>query len=86
MQTFTATADRAWDRAPVGDSLLPPPNPAERIACRVDPRDLRRLDLYAALTAAGIAPRPGDREAIEALSTLSDSVHEALHRWLNSGS
>ncbi|MFS4091574.1 hypothetical protein [Streptomyces sp. AF1A] len=84
MQTFTATADRAWDRAPVGDSLLPPPNPAERIACRVDPRDLRRLDLYAVLTAAGIAPRPGDREAIEALSALSDSVHEALHRWLNS--
>jgi hypothetical protein len=85
MQTFTAAADQAWDRASACDFLLPPPRPADRIACRVAPRDLRRLDLYAALTAAGIAPRPGDREAIEELSALSDSVHEALHRWLGSG-
>ncbi|MGX4695243.1 hypothetical protein [Streptomyces sp. JNUCC 63] len=85
MQTFTAAADQAWDRAPACDSLLPPPHPANRIACRIDPRDLRRLDLYAALTAAGTAPCPGDREAIEALSALPDSVHEALHRWLSSG-
>ncbi|MER6977061.1 hypothetical protein [Streptomyces carpinensis] len=85
MHTFTAVADRTWDRAPAYDSPLPPPNPADRIACLLDPRDLRRLDLYAALTAAGIAPFPGDREAIVELSTLSDRVHEALHRWLSSG-
>ncbi|MFE9312977.1 hypothetical protein ACIQCF_36455 [Streptomyces sp. NPDC088353] len=85
MQTFTASADRVWDRATEQDFLLAPPVSAARVACRVDPRDLRRLDLLAALTAAGIAPWPGDREAIEELSALPDSVHEALHRWFSSG-
>lgn len=64
------------------DFLLPPPNPADRLSSRINPRDLRRLDLHAALTAAGIAPSPGDREAIERLSDLPVAVHEALHRWL----
>ncbi|MFJ5900921.1 hypothetical protein ACIQFZ_37245 [Streptomyces sp. NPDC093064] len=85
MHTFTAAADRAWEHAPADDFLLAPPHPADPITCRVHPRDLRRLDLYAALTVAGTAPFPGDREAIEALSALPDSVHEALHRWLSSG-
>ncbi|MER6922838.1 hypothetical protein ACWDSD_40200 [Streptomyces spiralis] len=85
MQTITASTDRAWEHAPADDFLLAPPDPADRIACRIDPRDLRRLNLYAALTTAGIAPWPGDREAIETLSALPDSVHEALHHWLSSG-
>ncbi|MER6035659.1 MULTISPECIES: hypothetical protein [unclassified Streptomyces] len=85
MQTITASTDRALDDAPAEDFLLAPPRSADRITCRVDPRDLRRLNLYAVLTAAGIAPWPGDREAIEELSALPDSVHEALHHWLNSG-
>lgn len=85
MQTTTASIDRARDDAPAEDFLLAPPKPADRIACRVDPRDLRRLNLYAVLTAAGIAPWPGDREVIEELSALPDSVHEALHHWLSSG-
>ncbi|PZG78105.1 hypothetical protein C1I97_36610 [Streptomyces sp. NTH33] len=70
----------ARDPAPACDFLLPPPNPADRTAGRVDPRDLRRLNLYAALTAAGTAPHPGDREAIEELSALPGSVHDALLR------
>ncbi|MFM9370677.1 hypothetical protein [Streptomyces sp. Da 82-17] len=53
-------------------------------AALLDPRDLRRIELNAALTAAGIAPLPGDREAIDQLSALPHSVHEALHRWLTS--
>ncbi|MEV7794439.1 hypothetical protein [Streptomyces sp. NPDC087512] len=65
-----------------GDFLLQPPRPAERVPCRVDPVDLRRLDLLALLTAAGIAPCPGDRDAIDQLSKLPGSVHAALHRWL----
>ncbi|MDQ8708382.1 hypothetical protein RCO28_38895 [Streptomyces sp. LHD-70] len=52
------------------------------VASVLDPRDLRRLELNAALTAAGIAPLPGDREAIDQLSALPHTVHEALHRWL----
>ncbi|MFD7463098.1 hypothetical protein [Streptomyces tendae] len=65
-----------------GDFLLQPPDPARRVPCRVDPVDLRRLDLLALLTAAGIAPSAGDRAAIDQLSVLPGSVHTALHRWL----
>ncbi|MFJ8146451.1 hypothetical protein ACIQ8D_19440 [Streptomyces sp. NPDC096094] len=65
-----------------GDFLLRPPNPAERVPSRIDPVDLRRLDLLALLTAAGIAPSAGDRAAIAQLSRLPGSVHTALHRWL----
>ncbi|MCL6667877.1 hypothetical protein ACWDCC_28925 [Streptomyces sp. NPDC001102] len=64
------------------DHLLPPPNPAHRLPCHIEPRDLRRLELHAVLTAAGIAPLPGDCEAIEQISALPAEVHQALHRWL----
>lgn len=89
MHTMTApTAPTAADPArscfpdDQGDFLLQPPNPAERVPCRIDPADLRRLDLLARLTAAGIAPSAGDRAAVELLSELPGSVHAALHRWL----
>lgn len=65
------------------DHLLPPPNPAERLNLTLSPRDHRRLDLHATLTAAGIPPRPEDREAIDQLSALSGSVNAALQRWLH---
>lgn len=65
-----------------GDHLLPPPRPADRLGAGIDPRDRRRLDLHAALTAAGIPPRPEDREAIEHLSALSAGVNSTLQRWL----
>ncbi|MEZ3179860.1 hypothetical protein KYY02_14555 [Streptomyces pimonensis] len=64
-----------------GDYLLAPPRPADRIG--IDPRDRRRLELHAALTAAGIPPRPEDREAIESLSALSGSVNSTVQRWLH---
>ncbi|MFE1955333.1 MULTISPECIES: hypothetical protein [Streptomyces] len=84
MQTITTHPDDllTYDAPTAGDWLLPPPNPADRLPCHVDPRDLRRLDLHALLTAAGVAPSPGDTEAIERLSALPDSVHHALRRWL----
>ena len=86
MHTMTAphVADSTFRTWPQDDYLLPPPNPAHRLPTVLDPRDLRRLELNAALTAAGIAPLPGDREAIDQLSALPHSVHEALHRWLTS--
>ncbi|WP_217140326.1 hypothetical protein [Streptomyces sp. AC627_RSS907] len=85
MRTMTAptAADLTHSHDTQGDYLLQPPNPAARVPCRVDPVDLRRLDLLAVLTAAGIAPSAGDRAAIELLSELPGSVHEALHRWLS---
>ncbi|MFZ3554314.1 hypothetical protein [Streptomyces sp. BH055] len=84
MHTITTGLDdeqiRAIDWA--DDWLLAPPNPADRLPSRVDPKDMRRLELHAVLTASGVAPSPGDTEAIEQLSSLPDAVHTALRRWL----
>lgn len=78
---MTATTYKYCD----GDYLLPPPNPADRIdlGIGIDPRDRRRLDLLAALTAAGIPPRPEDREAIDSLSALPGSINTTIQRWLH---
>ena len=65
------------------DDLLPPPNPAHRLKYTIDPRDQRRLDLHAALTAAGIPPHPEDRDAIDQLSALPAGINAALQRWLH---
>ncbi|GGT80401.1 MULTISPECIES: hypothetical protein [Streptomyces] len=63
-------------------SPAPAPAPSSRPSIRLAPADRRRLDLHAALTAAGIAPLPGDLHAIDALCTLDDTTHIALQRWL----
>ncbi|GAB7109597.1 hypothetical protein JCM4814A_79120 [Streptomyces phaeofaciens JCM 4814] len=63
--------------------LLAPPNPDERISYSIDPRDRRRLDLHAALTTAGIPPRPEDRDAIDQLSALPAGINTTLQRWLH---
>ncbi|MFJ9150286.1 hypothetical protein ACIRP7_19850 [Streptomyces sp. NPDC102270] len=65
------------------DYLLPPPNPSERLNILIAPRDQRRLALHAALTAAGIPPRPEDRDAIDQLSALPDSINTTLLRWMH---
>ncbi|GHH93725.1 hypothetical protein [Streptomyces capillispiralis] len=65
------------------DYLLAPPHPADRLDSAIDPRDRRRLELHAALTAAGIPPRPEDREAIDSLSALSGSINTTIQRWLH---
>ncbi|GAA3399215.1 hypothetical protein [Streptomyces roseoviridis] len=61
----------------------PAPDPASRLADPLDPADRRRLELHATLTAAGIAPLPGDLAAIEALCRLDDTTHVALRRWID---
>ncbi|MET9434252.1 hypothetical protein [Streptomyces sp. NPDC006551] len=65
-----------------GDYMLPAPAPASRLPLPLAPEDRRRLDLHAALTTAGIAPLPGDLDAIEALCRLDDTTHTALQRWI----
>ncbi|WP_328770694.1 hypothetical protein [Streptomyces sp. NBC_00286] len=72
-------------RDPIGtsDHLLPPPDPAQRLDFTVlSAADQRRLDLYAALTVRGIAPRPGDRYAVDAISSLGDAVTDSVLRWI----
>ncbi|WP_426362149.1 hypothetical protein [Streptomyces sp. E-08] len=56
--------------------------PVDRPAVHLAPADRRRLELHAALTTAGIAPVPGDLDAVEALCALDDATHTALRRWL----
>ncbi|MFD9004560.1 hypothetical protein ACFV0T_26980 [Streptomyces sp. NPDC059582] len=75
--------DRAGRREGEADYLLPAPDPAQRLAITLDPRDLRRLELQAALTTAGIPPLPDDREAIDQLSALPGSINATLQRWLH---
>ncbi|MGA5193543.1 hypothetical protein [Streptomyces exfoliatus] len=65
-----------------GDDLVPPAEPTGRPSDRLEPADRRRLELHAALTTAGIAPLPGDMDAIEALCRLGDTTHVALRRWI----
>ncbi len=67
----------------LGDYLLPAPDPASRLPMSLEPADRRRLELRAALTTAGIAPLPGDLDAIKALCQLDDTTHAALRRWIN---
>ncbi|MDH6554981.1 hypothetical protein M2160_009355 [Streptomyces sp. SAI-117] len=78
-------AEGAWPPAARQDTdfLLPPPNPAERLNILITPRDQRRLALHAALTTAGIPPRPEDRDAIDQLSALPASINTTLQRWLH---
>ncbi|MFD7324004.1 hypothetical protein ACFV9D_23355 [Streptomyces sp. NPDC059875] len=66
-----------------GNRLLPAPDPASRLLAPLEPADRRRLELHATLTAAGIAPLPGDLDAIKALCQLDETTHLALQRWIN---
>ncbi|MGV9457118.1 hypothetical protein [Streptomyces sp. NPDC003635] len=73
----------ACDLMEDGDYVLPAPDPASRLSMTLEASDRRRLELHAALTTAGIAPLPGDLDAIEALCQLDDTTHAALRRWIN---
>ncbi|MEU3693156.1 hypothetical protein [Streptomyces narbonensis] len=77
-ETSTARGTMAF-----GDYPLPALGPTSRVSIPLEPADRRRLELHAALTTAGIAPLPGDLDAIEALCTLDDTTHIALRRWLS---
>ncbi|MFK0254937.1 hypothetical protein [Streptomyces sp. NPDC090445] len=71
-------------------ALAPAPGPlpdpardrAERSAGRIGAVHRRRLELHAALTAAGIPPLAGDLHAIEVLSALDDAANAAVQRWI----
>ncbi len=64
------------------DHGLPAPDPKERVPYVLPIRDQRRLDVHTALTAAGVAPLPGDLEAINALCKLEDSAFATVVRWI----
>ncbi|MFF4330306.1 hypothetical protein ACGFY6_27060 [Streptomyces sp. NPDC048387] len=70
--------------------LLPEPGPLPAPARRPgaggpDPADRRRLDLHVWLTSAGVRPHADDPHAIAVLSTVDDTTHAALRRWITGG-
>ncbi|MFJ3911420.1 hypothetical protein [Streptomyces vinaceus] len=79
-------AGSAWGRVGTGDaplaSSVPIPDPGEQSRSRISAAHLRRLELHAALTAAGIPPLAGDLHAIEAVSDLDDTTNAAVRRWI----
>ncbi|MFG2758590.1 hypothetical protein [Streptomyces wuyuanensis] len=69
--------------AMAGDEAeLLPPAPAQRLAIPLAAHDRRRLDLHSALTANGVAPLPGDLDAINILSALDDRTVETILHWI----
>lgn len=81
----TRDADRFRAVAPMGDDdLLPPPDPKRRLPIPLAAHDKRRLELHVALTTAGVAPLPGDLDAIKILCGLDDGTVETVLRWITS--
>jgi hypothetical protein len=68
------------------DELLPPPDPSRRVPLALAAPDRRRLDLHVALTRTGVAPLPGDLDAIKVLSALDDTTIATILRWITSPS
>jgi hypothetical protein len=64
------------------EAAWPAAAPRRRPPLVMAPADRRRLELHAALTRAGVAPAPGDLDAVEALSTLDDTVNATVRRWI----
>ncbi|MFJ2476612.1 hypothetical protein ACIOWI_27180 [Streptomyces sp. NPDC087659] len=58
------------------------PQPAQRLSIPLAAHDRRRLDLHSALTANGVAPLPGDLDAINILSALDDRTVETILHWI----
>ncbi|MFI6148331.1 hypothetical protein [Streptomyces sp. NPDC051109] len=63
-------------------SSVPIPDPEEGPHGRISAAHYRRLELHAALTAAGIPPLAGDLHAIEAVSALDGPTNAAVRRWI----
>ncbi|MFF1373515.1 hypothetical protein [Streptomyces virginiae] len=81
-QNRTGDTDRQPPRLGAGDPLAPERASDPRLAWPLTPVDRRRLDLQAALTTIGVPPLPGDLESINILSSLDDTTHATLVRWI----
>ncbi|MFE1173338.1 hypothetical protein [Streptomyces sp. NPDC058773] len=78
---------RPEDRLHIGpphpqDRPLLPPRPEEQRQGPVAMPDRRRLELQAALTAAGVAPTDGDLAALAEIAALGDTTAGAVITWL----
>ncbi|WP_407548500.1 hypothetical protein QOM21_04970 [Streptomyces sp. Pv4-95] len=59
-----------------------PPRPGAPFQSPVSTPDRRRLELQAALTAAGVAPMAGDGAAVRKLAQLDDATVDAVIDWI----
>ncbi|MGW7578094.1 hypothetical protein [Streptomyces sp. NPDC054765] len=74
--------DRLPFEPPQPYGLTSPPRPGEQRQGPVAMPDHRRLDLQAALTAAGVAPADADLAALAEIASLGDSTVGAVIGWL----
>lgn len=74
--------DRLPFEPPQPYGLSVPPFPEEQRQGPVAMPDYRRLDLHAALTAAGVAPADGDLAALAEIASLGDTTVGAVIGWL----
>ncbi|MFF1544384.1 hypothetical protein [Streptomyces sp. NPDC058291] len=85
-ETGEQWGDEDWRVPPQGRAVeeesWPAPDPGRRLPLAMSAADRRRLELHAALIRAGVAPASGDLHAVEALSTLDDTVNESVRRWI----
>ncbi|TQK42680.1 hypothetical protein FBY35_4108 [Streptomyces sp. SLBN-118] len=81
-QTYDLEEAAAGEVDAARDHVLPSPDPVQRFPYVLPASDRHRLDLHAALTTKGIAPRPGDLDAISALCTLDDDTLTTVVRWI----
>jgi hypothetical protein len=62
---------------------LAPPRPEDRLPFSVPTADQHRLELQAALIAAGVPLAPGDSEAVRRIAGLGGPVVAAVLAWLD---
>lgn len=73
---------RPEDRLPYGTEQLAPPRAEDRLPYGMAADDRKRLEVQAALTAAGVAPRAGDYAALRRIAALDDTSVAAVIGWI----
>lgn len=67
---------------PSAEYRLAPPQPQEPLGRPLPATDVHRLDLNAALIAAGVPPMPGDAWAVRQIAGLDSATVGAVVAWL----
>ena len=67
---------------PSAEYLLAPPRSKDQLDCTLPATDLHRIDLHAALIAAGVPPMPGDAWAVRQIAGLDSATVGAVVAWL----
>ncbi|MCM2579929.1 hypothetical protein [Streptomyces meridianus] len=67
---------------PSAGNVLAPPQPTRQPEHTLPATDVHRIDLHAALIAAGVPPMPGDAWAVRQIAGLDSATVGAVVAWL----